>query len=174
MTKEHAVLRRKSPGNKTWDVSPTYTNATCLGTLLFTAQVAESAKLLRGQLPSPRTLVRCPESPVPSSTPQSSPSTGSLPAHRLKESAFPGAQLVKNLPPTMQETRVQSLGQEDPLEKGIATHSAILAWSGLLFPPPPGDLPDPGIEPASPTLAGGLFTVGTPGKPILYWGIASE
>ena len=28
----------------------------------------------------------------------------------------------------MQETRVQSLGQEDPLEEGMATHSAILAW----------------------------------------------
>ena len=37
------------------------------------------------------------------------------------------AQVVKNLP-AMQETRVQSLGQEDPLEKGIATHSSILAW----------------------------------------------
>ena len=36
-------------------------------------------------------------------------------------------QLVKNLP-TMQETRVQSLGWEDPLEKGMATHSSILAW----------------------------------------------
>ena len=36
-------------------------------------------------------------------------------------------QMVKNLP-AMQETRVQSLGQEDPLEKGIATHSSILAW----------------------------------------------
>ena len=35
-------------------------------------------------------------------------------------------QMVKNLP-AMQETRVQSLGQEDPLEKGIATHSSILA-----------------------------------------------
>ena len=31
-------------------------------------------------------------------------------------------------PPTMQETQVQSLGQEDPLEKGMATHSSILAW----------------------------------------------
>ena len=30
--------------------------------------------------------------------------------------------------PAMQETRVQSLGQEDPLEKGMATHSSILAW----------------------------------------------
>ena len=35
--------------------------------------------------------------------------------------------LVKNLP-TMQETWVQSLGWEDPLEKGKATHSSILAW----------------------------------------------
>ena len=35
--------------------------------------------------------------------------------------------MLKNLP-VMQETQVQSLGQEDPLEKGIATHSSILAW----------------------------------------------
>ena len=31
-------------------------------------------------------------------------------------------------PPAMQETRVQSLGQEDPLEKEMATHFSILAW----------------------------------------------
>ena len=37
------------------------------------------------------------------------------------------AQMVKNLP-AVQETRVQSLGREDPLEKGMATHSSILAW----------------------------------------------
>ena len=37
------------------------------------------------------------------------------------------AQLVKNLP-AMQETWVQSLGWEEPLEKGKATHSSILAW----------------------------------------------
>ena len=37
------------------------------------------------------------------------------------------AHLVKNLP-AMQETPVQFLGQEDPLEKGKATHSSILAW----------------------------------------------
>ena len=36
------------------------------------------------------------------------------------------AQIVKNLP-AMQETQVQSLGQEDPLEKGMAIHSSILA-----------------------------------------------
>ena len=35
--------------------------------------------------------------------------------------------MVKNLP-AMQETWVQSLGWEDPLEKGMATHSNILAW----------------------------------------------
>ena len=37
------------------------------------------------------------------------------------------AHLVKN-PPAMRETWVQSLGWEDPLEKGKATHSRILAW----------------------------------------------
>ena len=36
-------------------------------------------------------------------------------------------QMVKNLP-AMQGTWVQSLGQEDPLEKGMAAHSSILAW----------------------------------------------
>ena len=40
---------------------------------------------------------------------------------------FLGNSAVKN-PPVMQETRVQSLGQEDPLEKEIATHSSMLAW----------------------------------------------
>ena len=35
--------------------------------------------------------------------------------------------MVKNLP-TLQEIQVQSLGQEDPLEKGMATHSGILTW----------------------------------------------
>ena len=37
------------------------------------------------------------------------------------------AQMVKNLP-VMQETQVRSLGQEDPLEKQMPTHSSILAW----------------------------------------------
>ena len=35
--------------------------------------------------------------------------------------------MVKNLP-AMQDTRVPSLGREDPLEMGVATHSSILAW----------------------------------------------
>ena len=37
------------------------------------------------------------------------------------------AQMVKNLP-AMQETQIWSMGQEDPLEKRMATHSSILAW----------------------------------------------
>ena len=41
--------------------------------------------------------------------------------------SFPGSSVVKNLL-AMQETRVWSLGQEDPLEKEVATHSSILAW----------------------------------------------
>ena len=45
--------------------------------------------------------------------------------------AFLVAQSVKNLP-AMQETWVQFLGQEDPLEKEMATHSSILAWRTLM------------------------------------------
>ena len=40
---------------------------------------------------------------------------------------FPGDFVVKN-PPAMQETQVRSLGEEDPLKKGMAIHSSILAW----------------------------------------------
>ena len=40
---------------------------------------------------------------------------------------FPVSSVVKN-PPEMQEMCVQSLGQEDPLEKAMSTHSSILAW----------------------------------------------
>ena len=46
-------------------------------------------------------------------------------AQDFKASLVP--QMVKSLP-AMQEIQVQSLGQEDPLEKGMATHSTILAW----------------------------------------------
>ena len=43
---------------------------------------------------------------------------------------FPSGSAVKNLPvmQDLQETQVQSLGQEDPLEEGMATHSSTLAW----------------------------------------------
>ena len=46
--------------------------------------------------------------------------------------------MVKNLP-VMQETWVQSMGQEDPLEKGMAAHSNILAWS-ISWTEEPGQL----------------------------------
>ena len=48
------------------------------------------------------------------------------------------AQMVKNLP-AVQETRVWSLGWEDPLEKEMATHSSILAWR-ILWTEEPGGL----------------------------------
>ena len=45
----------------------------------------------------------------------------------VEEKASLVAQTVKN-PPAMKEIWIQSLGQEDPLEKGMSTHSCILAW----------------------------------------------
>ena len=102
--------------------------------------------------------------------------------------ASPIAQLAKN-PTAVQETPVQFLGQEDPLEKGMATHSGIPAWripgtadSRLLCPwdlPSKNwsrlpflsqrDLPNPGFKPTSPPLVGGFFTTELPGKPRYYF-----
>ena len=45
----------------------------------------------------------------------------------IQKWSFPGGSVVKNLP-AVQEARVQSQGQEDPLEEKMATHSSILAW----------------------------------------------
>ena len=53
-------------------------------------------------------------------------------------------QAVKNLP-AMWETRVQSLGREDPLEKGMATHSSILAWR-IPWTEEPGGLQSIGLQ----------------------------
>ena len=64
----------------------------------------------------------------PSSIPGLGRSTGEGIGYSLQYSwACPVAQLVKN-PPAMWETWVRFLGWEDPLEKGKATHSSILAW----------------------------------------------
>ena len=64
----------------------------------------------------------------PGSIPESGRSTGEEKGYPLQ---YPWtslvAQLIKNLP-TMREAWVQSLGWEDPLEKGKATNSSILAW----------------------------------------------
>ena len=57
---------------------------------------------------------------------------------------FPGVPVVKNLP-AKQETHIQSLGQEDPLEKKMATHSSILAWR-IPWTEEPGGLQDLGLQ----------------------------
>ena len=54
------------------------------------------------------------------------------------------AQMVKNLP-TMQETRVRSLNQEESLEKGLATHSSVLAWK-IAWTEEPGGLQSMGLQ----------------------------
>ena len=46
----------------------------------------------------------------------------------IRNMGFPGGSVVKNLP-SMQEMWDRSLGKEDPLEKGMATYSSILAWN---------------------------------------------
>ena len=57
---------------------------------------------------------------------------------------FPGSAVVKNLP-AMQETWVHSLTWEDPLEKGMATHSSILAWE-IPWTEEPGRLQSIGLQ----------------------------
>ena len=52
------------------------------------------------------------------------------------------------------------VAHQAPLSMGFPRQAY---WSGLPFPPP-GDLPDPGIKPMSPALAGGFFTTELPGK----------
>ena len=54
------------------------------------------------------------------------------------------AQMVMNLP-AMQKTQVQSLGQKDPLEKAMATHSSILAWR-IPWIEEPGGLQSTGLQ----------------------------
>ena len=61
-----------------------------------------------------------------------------------KEALSLVAQIVKNLP-AMQETRVRSLGWEDPLEEEIATHSGTLAWK-IPWTEEPGGLQSMGLQ----------------------------
>ena len=60
------------------------------------------------------------------------------------------SQTVKNLP-VMQETEVQSLGREDLLEKGMATHSSMLAW-GISQTEEPGGLQSMGSQRVTNTI----------------------
>ena len=66
------------------------------------------------------------------------------------------AQTIKNLP-AMQETWVQSLSQDDCLEKGTATHSSILAWR-IPYTKEPGRLQSMGLQRAGHDLATNTFT----------------
>ena len=68
------------------------------------------------------------------------------------------AQMVKNLP-VMQETWVQSLGWEDPLEKGQGTHSSILAWR-ISWTEEPGGLQSMGLQRVRHDRAAFTFTYG--------------
>ena len=54
------------------------------------------------------------------------------------------AQMAKNMP-ALWETQVQSLGQKDPLEEGMATHSSILAWR-IPWTEQPGELQSMGLQ----------------------------
>ena len=67
------------------------------------------------------------------------------------------AQMVKNLP-EMQEIPVQSLGQEDPLEKGTATHSSVLAWI-IPWTEEPGGLQFMGSQIVGHDWATNVFTI---------------
>ena len=57
---------------------------------------------------------------------------------------FPVGSAVKN-PPAKQKSQVRSLGQEDPLEKEVATHSSILAWE-ILWTEEPGQIQPMGSQ----------------------------
>ena len=61
-----------------------------------------------------------------------------------KVKGFPGGSVVNN-PPARQERRVPSLGQEDPLEKEMATHSSIFAWE-IPWTEEPGGLQSMGSQ----------------------------
>ena len=62
----------------------------------------------------------------------------------ILEKGFHNRSVVNNMP-AMQETRAQSLGQEDPLEKEMATHSSILAWR-ISWTEEPGRLQSMGLQ----------------------------
>ena len=70
-----------------------------------------------------------------------------------------GGGLVAKLCPTL--ATLWTVARQAPLSMGFSRQEH---WSGLPFPSP-GDLSDPGTEPAFPALAGGFFTAQAPGKP---------
>ena len=74
------------------------------------------------------------------------------------------AQTVKDLP-AVQETQIRSLGQEDPLEKEIATHSSILAWE-IPWTEKPGRVQSMGSQ----RVGHDLVTKHTHTQNSIFWG----
>ena len=66
------------------------------------------------------------------------------PYHSFLKNIHGALELAKN-PPVMQETLIQSLGRENPLEKEIATHSSVLAWE-ISWTEEPGRLQSTGLQ----------------------------
>jgi len=102
------------------------------------------------------------DSVFPSASPEN-PWHGPLPMLRkLNLCAFPSLcacmRSVTQLCPTLWDP---TISHQAPLSMGFSRQEY---WSGLPFPPP-GNLPDPGIKPVSPALAGEFFTSEPPGKP---------
>ena len=62
-----------------------------------------------------------------------------------------------------------TVAHQAPLSMGFPRQEY---WNGLPFPLP-GNLPDPGIEPILPALAGGFFTAEPPGKPVYWFNLVS-
>ena len=89
-------------------------------------------------------------------------------------SFFPGASGVKNLPTVweLQETRVRSLGWEDPLEEGMATHFSILAWRIPTDRGEPGGLQSTGSQ--SWTRLSDSAHTEAPGTVVRAWGPESH
>ena len=77
------------------------------------------------------------------------------------------AQMVKNLP-AMQETQVQPQVWEDPLEKGMATHSGILAWR-IPWTEKPGRLQSMGSQKSQTSLSNQHFLEVEPWRKVLGW-----
>ena len=66
-------------------------------------------------------------------------------AHLVSQAGKPNKKLLRKNLPAMQETRVRSLGWEDPLEKEMATHSCMLAWR-IPWTEEPGGLQSIGLQ----------------------------
>ena len=91
---------------------------------------------------------------------------------------FPVAQMVKNWAAMqetwlLQETQVRSLGQKDPLEKGMATHSSTLAWR-IPWMEEPGGVQSMGLQRVGHNWATNTFTFREPQTDFKFWFLSVE